>query len=152
MKIHRGDTVIDFGCGIGYFSIPALDVVGEQGTVIAIDVSEEMLSELRRRAGHRKNLSIVHADSLKGFTADIIILSMVLHEVDNPKEFLQTCFTTLKPHGRVMVIDWQKKQTGTMGPPLEERLAKEDVLQFTHRKHQEHPIHEWIYFLEFTTD
>ena len=150
MNIKQGDTLIDFGCGIGYFSIPALDFIGEQGTVIAVDVSKEMLQELVKRSGHRKNLKIIHGDSLIGLTADIILLSMVLHEVDNPKEFLQTCFTALKPYGRVIVIDWQKKEMGTMGPPVDERLAKEEVLQLITMKYHEHTIHEWLYFLEFT--
>jgi ubiquinone/menaquinone biosynthesis C-methylase UbiE len=152
MKIQRGDILIDFGCGIGYFSIPALDFVGDKGTVIAVDVSDEMLQELIKRVGHRKNLKIIHGDSLIGLKANVILLSMVLHEVDNPKEFLQTCFGALKPYGRVIVIDWQKKETGSMGPPVEERLAKEEVLQLTERNYCEHPIHEWMYFLEFTKD
>ena len=149
MNIQQGETIIDFGCGIGYFSIPALDFVGDDGTVIAVDVSQEMIQELVKRAGHRKNLKIVHVDSLIGLTADRILLSMVLHEIKNPKEFLQTCFTALKPYGRVIVIDWQKKETGLMGPPVEERLTKEEVIQLTQRNYCEHPIHEWVYFLEF---
>jgi len=152
MNIQRGDTMIDFGCGIGYFSIPALDFVGDEGTVIAIDVSNEMLQELEKRAGHRKNLKIVHADSLNGFTANIILLSMVLHEVNNPKEFFQTCFAALKSYGRVIVIDWQKKDTGLMGPPVKERLTKEEVIQLVQVKYREHSIHEWVYFLEFLKD
>ena len=152
MNIQQGETIIDFGCGIGYFSIPALDFVGDDGTVIAVDVSQEMIQELVKRAGHRKNLKIVHADSLIGLTADRILLSMVLHEIKNPKEFLQTCFTALKPYGRVIVIDWQKKETGLMGPPVEERLTKEEVIQLTHRNYRERPIHEWVYFLEFIND
>lgn len=152
MKIKQGDTLIDFGCGIGYFSIPALDFVGEYGTVIAVDSSDEMLKELFKRSGHRKNLKIIHGDSVLGLRADIIILSMVLHEVNNPKEFLRTCFAALKPYGRVIVIDWQKKETGLMGPPLEERLTKEEVIQSTQRSYRDHHIHEWVYFLEFMKD
>lgn len=152
MDIQQGETLIDFGCGIGYFSIPALDLVGDDGTVIAVDVSQEMIQELVKRAGHRKNLKIVHANSLIGLTADHILLSMVLHEINNPKEFLQTCFTALKPYGRVIVIDWQKKETGLMGPAVEERLTKEEVIQLTQRNYREHPIHEWVYFLEFIND
>lgn len=152
MSLQRGDTLLDFGCGIGYFSIPALDVVGENGRVIAVDVSKEMLQELRRRAGQRKNLFIVHADSLAGLTADIILLSMVLHEVDNPKEFLKTCCAALRPSGRVVVIDWQKIDTGSLGPPVEERLAKEEVLRLTQMRYREHTLHEWVYFLEFFSD
>jgi ubiquinone/menaquinone biosynthesis C-methylase UbiE len=108
-----------------------------------------MLQELRKRAGHRKNLKIVHADSLIRLKANIILLSMVLHEVNNPKEFLQTCFAALNHRGRVIVIDWQKKETGLMGPPTEERLAKEELLQLTQVNYREHHIREWVYFIEF---
>jgi ubiquinone/menaquinone biosynthesis C-methylase UbiE len=152
MKIKRGDTLIDFGCGIGYFSIPALDFVGEEGEVIAIDVSKKMLQELVKRAGHRKNLKIIHRDSLNGLTANIILLSMVLHEIPNPKKFFYTCLMALKPYGRVIVIDWQKKETGTMGPPVKERLTKEEVIHLTKMNYREHHINEWVYFLEFMKD
>ena len=148
MNIQKGDTFIDFGCGIGYFSIPALEFVGEEGTVIAIDVSSEMLSELTKRAGNRKNLKIVHADTLREVMADIILLSMVLHEIENPKEFLRSCVASLKPHGRIMILDWQKHQIAGMGPPVEDRLAKEEVLQLAQMRYHEHPLHELVYFLE----
>ena len=149
MNIKKGDTLIDFGCGIGYFSIPALDYVGEKGTVIAIDISNKMLKELFKRTGPRKNLRTIQGKSLDGLKANIILLSMVLHEVTDPKEFLYSCFKALKPNGRVFVIDWEKKETGTMGPAVEERLAKEDVIKLTDMIYRKHFIHDWIYFLEF---
>ena len=152
LKIKKGDTLVDFGCGIGYFSIPALDFVGDNGTVIAIDVSEEMLKELAKRAGYKKNLLIIQSDSLIGFNADVILLVMVLHEVDNPDKFLLNCFEVLNPSGRVVVIDWQKMNTGSMGPPVEHRLDKESVLRMTKSKFIDHPIHKWLYFLEFMKD
>jgi ubiquinone/menaquinone biosynthesis C-methylase UbiE len=150
MDIKKGDTFIDFGCGIGYFSIPALDYVGEKGKVIAIDVSYQMLQELIKRIGQSKNLKTIQGDSLDGLTANIILLSMVLHEVNEPKKFLDICFKALKPNGRVFIIDWAKKETGTMGPPFEDRLAKEEVIKLTDMIYREHFIHKWIYFLEFT--
>ena len=152
MNIQKGDTFIDFGCGIGYFSIPALEFVGEEGTVIAVDVSSKMLSELTKRAGNRKNLKIVHADTVRGLRADIILLSMVLHEIENPKEFLGICVSSLQPHGRIMVLDWQIQQTAGMGPPMEDRLAKEEVLKFAQMKYHEHRLHEWVYFLELLSE
>ena len=152
MKIQKGDTLIDFGCGIGYLSIPALDFVGQDGKVIAIDISKKMLRELAKRAGNRKNLKIIHGDSLNGLTADVILLSMVIHEISNPKEFLKTCFKTLKPNGRVIVIDWEKKDTGTRGPPIDERLTKEEVVHLTDMNYREHRINNWMYFLEFIKD
>lgn len=148
MGIKAGDTVLDFGAGIGYFSVPALDFVGESGKVIAVDLSKRMLKELRRRAGERPNLTTVQARDLGSYTADVILLVSVLHEVDDPKLFLESCFTHLNPGGRVFVIDWQKEET-PHGPPARIRIAKNELLSMTHRPRREHPIHEYFYFIEF---
>jgi ubiquinone/menaquinone biosynthesis C-methylase UbiE len=148
MGIKPGDTVLDFGAGIGYFSIPALEFVGESGKVIAIDLSKRMLKELKRRTGDRPNLIIAQARDLETYTADIILLVAVLHEVDDPKEFLESCFAHLNPGGRIFVIDWEKKET-PHGPPVRVRIAKTELLSMTQRPHREHPIHEYFYFIEF---
>ena len=148
MRIKSGDTVLDFGAGIGYFSIPALELVGATGKVIAIDLSKKMLKELQRRAGDRPNLVLSQAHDLGTYTADVILLVTVLHEVDDAKKFLASCFEHLNPGGRVFVIDWQKKET-PHGPPMKIRLAKDEVLSMTQHPHREHPIHDYFYFVEF---
>lgn len=148
MGIKAGDTVLDFGAGIGYFSIPALDFVGESGKVIAIDLSKRMLKELRKRAGERPNLVISQSRDLGSYSADIILLITVFHEVDEPKKFLESCFTHLNSGGRIFVIDWQKKET-PHGPPVRIRIAKNEVLSMTPHPHREHPIHDYFYFIEF---
>ena len=146
--IRIGDTVIDYGAGIGYFAIPALDYVGEKGNVIAIDISGDMIKELRKRARERPNLTVVEGDMLPDEKADVILLINVLHELDSPEEFLKRCFAHLLPHGRVIVIDWQKKETD-MGPPVDHRISREEVITFAKRKTIEHKIHNFLYFLEF---
>jgi ubiquinone/menaquinone biosynthesis C-methylase UbiE len=148
MGIKLGDTVLDFGAGIGYFSIPALDFVGASGKVIAIDLSKRMLKVLKRRAGERPNLVISQAHDFGTYTADVILLVTVLHEVDDSKEFLESCFTHLNPGGRIFVIDWQKTET-PHGPPMSVRIAKTEVLSMTQHPHREHPIHDYFYFIEF---
>jgi|WetSurMetagenome_2_1015567.scaffolds.fasta_scaffold41795_4 ubiquinone/menaquinone biosynthesis C-methylase UbiE len=146
--IQKGDTIIDYGAGIGYFAIPALEYVGEKGKVIAVDISGEMIKELRKRAGDRPNIEILEGDSIPDEKADIILLVNVLHELDFPGEFLNQCFTHLLMHGRVIVIDWQKKVT-EMGPPVDHRISKEEVIALANRKPTEHKIHRFMYFLEF---
>jgi ubiquinone/menaquinone biosynthesis C-methylase UbiE len=148
MGIKVGDTVLDFGAGIGYFSIPALDLVGPSGRVIAIDLSKRMLKEIQRRAGERPNLVLSQGRDLGTYTADVILLITVLHEVDDPEGFLESCFTHLNPSGHIFVIDWQKTDT-PRGPPVAHRLAKGEVLSMTQHPHREHQIHEYFYFLEF---
>src|SRR5512146_115103 len=50
---HAGDTVVDVGCGLGYFTIALADLVGPHGRVIAVDLQSEMLKRARRRAARR---------------------------------------------------------------------------------------------------
>ena len=47
--LNEGARLADIGCGIGYFSIPAADVIGPQGIVFALDVSKEMIEELDKK-------------------------------------------------------------------------------------------------------
>lgn len=51
--VHDGDTVIDAGCGPGFFTLPMAEMVGENGMVIAVDVQEGMLSMVARAARER---------------------------------------------------------------------------------------------------
>jgi len=48
--IRRGQTVLDFGCGYGIYTIPAAKIVGEQGRVYALDKDKEALDDLMRKA------------------------------------------------------------------------------------------------------
>jgi ubiquinone/menaquinone biosynthesis C-methylase UbiE len=149
MGIRKGDVIIDFGAGIGYFAIPALDLVGSHGTVIAIDNSPQMLDILQKRAGNRPNLTLIQGNSLDNWTADKILLIAVLHELPEPAAFLQTCFDHLKPEGHVIVIDWQKIETDH-GPPVEDRISKKELLAMTTRPSREHSINSAYYFIEFS--
>ncbi len=48
--VRPGMTVLDVGCGVGWFSIPMARTVGDDGKVIAVDLQQQMLNMLRRRA------------------------------------------------------------------------------------------------------
>ena len=48
--VKPGMTVMDVGCGVGWFSIPMARMVGDHGKVIAVDLQQQMLDMLRRRA------------------------------------------------------------------------------------------------------
>ena len=43
LELYDGAIAADIGCGIGYFTLPAAELVGSQGRVYALDVSEEIL-------------------------------------------------------------------------------------------------------------
>ena len=48
--VTEGDTAVDLGCGPGFFTLPMASMVGHGGTVIAVDLQQEMLDRLRLRA------------------------------------------------------------------------------------------------------
>ena len=48
--VRAGETALDIGCGMGYFSIPLARLVGPGGKVICVDLQEQMLAGVRRRA------------------------------------------------------------------------------------------------------
>ena len=50
LGLQPGDIMADIGCGIGYFTIPASEVVGETGKVFAMDISFEMIQEVEKKA------------------------------------------------------------------------------------------------------
>jgi len=148
LDIKKGDTLIDFGCGIGYFSIPALSFVGRDGSVVAIDLNIEMIEELKRRTKGVSNIEIIQSDSLDDSKGDILLFVNVVHELDDPKKFLENSFKSLKPNGKMVIIDWQKKETG-FGPQLSHRISKEEVINMIGRDYVEHSIDDSLYFLVF---
>ena len=48
--VRPGDTVVDLGCGPGFFTLPLAEMVGEAGRVVAVDLQSAMLDKVRTRA------------------------------------------------------------------------------------------------------
>jgi ubiquinone/menaquinone biosynthesis C-methylase UbiE len=65
---------------------------------------------------------------IKGALVDFTLLAYVLHEARNKHLFLQEVRRIAKKWGKVLVLDWEKKQEDK-GPPVEDRVAKEDALE-----------------------
>jgi ubiquinone/menaquinone biosynthesis C-methylase UbiE len=128
LAVLSGETVVDVGAGTGYFAMPATELVGPGGRVIAVDASREMADELGRRtaASGLANLEIVcseeYAFGVASNTADLVLLATVLHEVDDKPRFLAEAKRVLKPGGRIGIVEWQAVETGR-GPGLAERVA-----------------------------
>ena len=109
--IRPGNTVIDIGAGMGYFSIPLAKLVGPAGRVIAIDVQAKMLVALARRASRwgvseRIRPHLASSDSLGNHPkADFIMAFWMVHEVPNQRTFLAEIFGFLKPEGLFLLVE-----------------------------------------------
>jgi len=107
-------TVLEPGCGMGYFTLPLARMVGAQGRVVAAEIQDKMLSVLSRRArraGLLDRLDLRHigevglgVGDLSGkvdFTAAI----HVVHEVPDQTVFFKEVWQALKPEGKLLVIE-----------------------------------------------
>ncbi len=125
--LKKGMAFADIGCGPGFFVFPASEIVGSSGKVYALDTQQEMLSELKKRKP-ADNVIVLKSDETKlpvdDKAVDVAIMVFVLHEVHHPVDFLKEVKRILKPAGRLIVIDWEKKME-EKGPPFEERILKE---------------------------
>lgn len=153
--LKENDILADIGCGIGYFSIPAAKIVGNNGKVFAIDISTEMLDELKYRLESSNITNIVLLQN-KGNTiplednlVDFALISNVLHEVDNKTKFLSEIRRILKDGGKLVLIDWLNIETGD-GPPLHERLSSNQIETLLHKAnfviHSKEIISEKFYY------
>lgn len=130
--IPAGATALDIGAGTGFWTAPLAALVGPSGKVIATDVEPVMLEELHSLVQTEgiRNVEVVEATELAmplpDDLADVAVLGFMLHEPSDPGVFLQEVSRVLKPDGRMLVVDWHKRQTES-GPPLQHRLSEDDT-------------------------
>jgi 2-polyprenyl-3-methyl-5-hydroxy-6-metoxy-1,4-benzoquinol methylase len=109
--VAPGMTVLDIGCGVGWFSIPMAAMVGDQGRVIALDLQPQMLEMLRRRAekagvAERIERRPCEKDRLGVETeADFALIFAMLHEVPDPCRLLGEVYGCLKPGGKLLLAE-----------------------------------------------
>jgi ubiquinone/menaquinone biosynthesis C-methylase UbiE len=109
--IKEGFTVLDVGCGPGFFSIEMAKMVGISGKVVAADLQQGMLEIVKKKVENTslQNLIELHkCESNKiGLTKefDFILVFYMLHEVPNQTEFLKELHSLLKPNGRILIVE-----------------------------------------------
>ena len=109
--VRTGDTVIDVGAGMGYFSIPLAGLVGPAGHVVAIDIQDKTLAALSVRARKsgvfdRITTYLASPDSLGSHPmADFILAFWMVHEVLRQRTFLNEIFNLLVPGGCFLMAE-----------------------------------------------
>lgn len=126
--LKKGMTVIDAGCAMGFFSIPAARLVGSDGTVLCVDLQDRMLKTLDKRAvknGVAKQIKTrkCSAESLMidDFTGktDVAIAFGVVHEVPDEKVFFNEISRALKSGGILIM--------GEPRMPVPEKMFTENI-------------------------
>jgi ubiquinone/menaquinone biosynthesis C-methylase UbiE len=109
--VKEGQTVLDLGPGMGYFTLPLARMVGPQGTVIAADLQPQMLAGLRRRAERAGLLAQIQCHMARperigvSSAVDFALAFWMLHEVQNPEAFLSEVRGILKPGAQLLLVE-----------------------------------------------
>jgi ubiquinone/menaquinone biosynthesis C-methylase UbiE len=130
--LDKGMVFIDIGCGEGFFSILAAKIVGETGTIYAVDTDEQGIDRLNTKAKEQKLQNIKTTVGMAEKTvfckecADVIFYSMVLHDFKDPAQVLWNAKKMLKHTGTLWNLDWKKIQM-PFGPPFKIRFSEQDT-------------------------
>jgi len=109
--IEEGKTVLDLGCGPGFFSIDMAQMVGKSGRVIAADLQEGMLQKLRDKIQGtelEERITLHKCEENKigvSEEIDFVLAFYMVHEVPNQEEFFNEIGVILKPKGQVLVVE-----------------------------------------------
>ncbi len=152
LGIAPGSTILDLGCGNGFFTFPAAVAMGD-GMVIAADMSEEMLSLLRQRSTP-DNIQILKVDEVKmdveDDSVDAAVLIAVYHEFKSPLDNLAEITRTLKSNGKILILDWDPQADKERGPGKAHRVAKTQAIRtleasnFTVESHENYTQDMWM--------
>ncbi len=127
----KGKTVMDIGAGTGYFSFP---LVRMGARVISADVDDRFLKLLEER----KKQQLLTDDklvtrklpfdspSLAPEEVDMVLLVDVYHHLEDRPAYFRKVKAGLKPGGRVVIIDFKKKDL-PVGPPASMKLAPTEI-------------------------
>lgn len=156
-EIRSEWVAADLGCGSGYFTTILARQVKK---VYAIDVQKEMLDFLEDKVRKMKIsnieplLSEAEEIPLANHSVDFLMSVNTLHEFDDRDKMIGEMNRVIKPHGRLLIVDFQKKETG-FGPPVSIRISKTQAVRsisksgFSLVKQEDLTYH---YLLVFTKD
>lgn len=113
--VRRGQRVLDIAGGTGDLTAKFSDIVGETGEVVLADINSSMLAMGRSRLidkGISGNVSYIQANAeclpFAENHFDCITIAFGLRNVTNIESALQSMYRTLKPGGRLLVLEFSK--------------------------------------------
>src|SRR5919198_4451861 len=132
LGIGDGSVVADLGAGSGWFTIRLASRVGPNGTVYAEDIQRPMIQAINVRV---ESLGIKNVHTVLGTPSDphlpqpvdAVLIVDAYHEMEQPVPLLRNVARSLKPAGRIGIVNFTKEGGGP-GPAMEERVDPEQVI------------------------
>jgi arsenite methyltransferase len=158
LDLKPGEAVADIGAGSGYFTFRLAHHVGDAGRIYAVDISPDMIVHMNRRIRDlqvKNVITILSAPDdplLADGSIDRFFICDTWHHIENHSGYLALMKKMLKPGGQVVMIDFKKAQT-PVGPPMEMRIDRDDLLKEMDangfKLTAEHTFLPYQYFLVF---
>ncbi len=132
LQIPAGSAVADLGAGTGYFTWRLAQRTGPQGKVIAVDIQQKMLDlvakEIKQRDLHNVDLVLggEHDPHLPEKSLDLVLIAYAYHEFSQPEEIMAAVRRSLKPGGRVVLLEYALESAYTSVPGLH-KMRLEDI-------------------------
>jgi ubiquinone/menaquinone biosynthesis C-methylase UbiE len=110
--VGPGDTAADLGCGPGFFTLPLAEMVGDEGSVLAVDLQQAMLDRVGTRAEQRGLASRVRLHrceagslGLDGERADFALAFWMVHEVPDQWRLFRETRELLRSGSRLLLVE-----------------------------------------------
>lgn len=123
-------SVADIGAGTGYFAFP---IATKAAKVIAIDIDQRFLDYIEQKKQTRKiggnietRLTAPDSPGLKSGEADVVLIVDTVHHIQDRIEYFKKLKQDLAKGGVLVIVDFKKEKTPP-GPPVELRLAPDQV-------------------------
>jgi arsenite methyltransferase len=151
LKLKPADVIADIGSGPGYFS---RRFTHHAAKVYAVDIDKKLLEIAAKDAPPNLETVLATPDDpkLAPASVDVVFLCDVLHHIENRPAYYVKLKQALKPGGRIVNIDFQKRDL-PVGPPVSMKLSDEQVIaEFNSagfRLARRHDFLPYQYFLEF---
>lgn len=133
--IQPGQTIADVGAGTGLFTRLFSPKVGENGRVLAVDISQKFLDHIEssaRKAGLRNiETRLCQADStgLPPESVDLIFICDTYHHFEFPTKTMASAYSALKPGGRLVLIDFRRVEGKSTDWVMTHVRAGQDVFE-----------------------
>lgn len=136
--LSAGQTMADLGAGSGFYVMAAGKIVGEQGSVYAVDVLETALDHIAAEARLHglRNIRTLRTDldeknscaTIAGGSLDYVLFANIVHQLKNQTDLFAEAYRLLHTGGKLIVIEWND-QPSPIGPVAAERIAMENILK-----------------------
>jgi ubiquinone/menaquinone biosynthesis C-methylase UbiE len=133
LRIAEGSVVADIGAGGGWFTIRLARRVLPTGVVYAEDIQPQMIESINRRVQLERLTNVTTVlgtakDPRLPHGLDAVLIVDAYHELEDPVALLRNVAVSLKPQGRIGVVDFASGGGGP-GPEPDARVNPESVIQ-----------------------